>query len=100
MAARPLQIQYGFSAHQGTNVIPMDVGTLHPLPYGPLWTGLAINTMFYGGVLWILWFGMSLLLTMIRRKRGLCIKCAYDLKGAAHEVCPECGTEFRKTSPQ
>ena len=28
---------------------------------------------------------------LIRRKRGLCIKCGYDLRGTEHEVCPECG---------
>ncbi len=26
-----------------------------------------------------------------RRQPGLCIKCGYDLRGADHEVCPECG---------
>ncbi len=24
-------------------------------------------------------------------RRGHCIKCGYDLRGAEHEVCPECG---------
>lgn len=27
-----------------------------------------------------------------RRKRGLCVKCAYDLTGNVSGVCPECGT--------
>jgi hypothetical protein len=26
-----------------------------------------------------------------RRKRGLCVKCAYDLTGNVSGVCPECG---------
>jgi hypothetical protein len=26
-----------------------------------------------------------------RQRRGLCVSCAYDLRGAAHERCPECG---------
>ena len=26
-----------------------------------------------------------------RRQPGLCIKCGYDLRGADHKVCPECG---------
>ena len=28
-----------------------------------------------------------------RRRRGLCLKCSYDLTGNASGVCPECGTE-------
>ena len=28
---------------------------------------------------------------MICRKRGVCVKCAYDLRRAVHGACPECG---------
>lgn len=28
-----------------------------------------------------------------RRKRGLCVKCCYNLTGNISGVCPECGTE-------
>jgi len=28
-----------------------------------------------------------------RAKQGLCIRCGYDLSGASHTLCPECGTE-------
>jgi hypothetical protein len=28
-----------------------------------------------------------------RRRRGLCLKCGYDLTGNISGVCPECGTE-------
>ncbi len=27
-----------------------------------------------------------------RKQPGLCIKCGYDLRGADHKVCPECGS--------
>ena len=29
-----------------------------------------------------------------RRKRGLCVKCEYDLRGNVSGVCPECGTKI------
>ena len=28
-----------------------------------------------------------------RRKRGLCLKCGYNLTGNVSGICPECGTE-------
>jgi hypothetical protein len=28
-----------------------------------------------------------------RRRKGLCIKCAYDLTGNVSGTCPECGAE-------
>ena len=30
-----------------------------------------------------------------RRKRGLCVKCGYDLTGNESGVCAECGTEVK-----
>ncbi len=60
------------------------------LPLRPIWPGFAINTIFYAAILWMP-FAPFVLRRFIRRKRGLCIKCGYDLRGAEHEVCPECG---------
>ena len=31
-----------------------------------------------------------------RRKKGLCLKCGYDLTGNESGVCPECGTKVEK----
>lgn len=31
-----------------------------------------------------------------RRRKGLCLKCAYDLKGNVSGVCPECGKKTRQ----
>ncbi len=61
------------------------------LPLRPIWPGFAINTAFYAAILWLLTLGPLTTRRMIRRKRGDCIKCGYDLRGAEHEVCPECG---------
>ncbi len=63
------------------------------LPLRPIWPGFAINTVFYAAILWLFMFGVFTTRRVIRRKRGHCIKCGYDLRGAEHEVCPECGHE-------
>ncbi len=61
------------------------------LPLRPIWPGFAINSVFYAAILWLLTLGPFTARRFIRRRRGLCIKCGYDLRGAEHEVCPECG---------
>ena len=61
------------------------------LAYGPMWPGFAINTLLYTVILWLLICGPFELRRLLRRKRGLCITCGYDLRGAEHERCPECG---------
>ncbi len=61
------------------------------LPLRPTWPGFAINTLFYAAILWPLICGPFVLRRLIRRKRGLCVVCGYDLRHADHEACPECG---------
>ena len=82
--------------------IPVRIGsdTTIPrlLPLKPIWPGFAINTLFYAMTLWML-FALGgtpfALRRRLRVKRGLCPKCAYDLRGDGHpaagDVCPECG---------
>ncbi len=71
----------------------VDGGYRSELPYLPIWPGFAINTAFYAAVLWLASLAPFTLRRVIRRKRGACIKCGYDLRHAEHEVCPECGAE-------
>ncbi len=61
------------------------------LPLHPIWPGFAINTIFYAALLWLLTLGPFTARRMIRRKRGHCIKCGYDLRGEFSSGCPECG---------
>ena len=61
------------------------------LPFLPIWPGFAINTVFYAAVLWLLTLGPITARRMIRKKRGHCIKCGYDLRGDFSAGCPECG---------
>lgn len=61
------------------------------LAYGPIWPGIAINTFLYATLLWMLTLAPFQLRRHIRRKRGACLKCGYDLNHADHDICPECG---------
>ena len=78
------------------------VGTTLPriLPLRPIWPGFAINTIFYAALLWGLWLvfcvGPGFVRRRIRRGRGQCLHCGYDLRGQPPEAgasgkCPECG---------
>ena len=53
------------------------------LPLAIIVPGFAANTLFYAAP-----FATR---RLIRRKRGHCIKCGYDIRHADHDACPECG---------
>ncbi len=61
------------------------------LPLRPIWPGFAINTIFYATILWLFIPGPFVLRRLIRRKRGLCVACGYDLRDNLAAGCPECG---------
>ncbi len=66
------------------------------LPTGILPCGFALNTAFYAASWWMLIFGLSPARAWNRRRRGLCGRCAYDLRGLEPgAVCPECGRTLR-----
>ncbi len=63
------------------------------LPVLPIWPGFAINTVFYAMILWGLFATPFALRRWRRLKRGLCVKCGYDLRGRPQgSTCPECGS--------
>ena len=61
------------------------------LAYGPLPLGFVANSLAYTAALSLLLLGPSTLRLAIRRKRGRCINCGYDLRGDFSAGCPECG---------
>ena len=59
------------------------------LPFGVIWPGFAINTIFYAAVVWLLFFAPFKLRRWRRIKRGLCPACAYPV--GTNPRCTECG---------
>jgi hypothetical protein len=87
---------------------PRQWGVRLYLPTRPIWRGMIVNTIFYG-CLW--WIALSLLIAAsgmlralpaaLRRRRGRCPRCGYDLRGRFDEGCSECGwRRTLKTEPQ
>jgi hypothetical protein len=58
-----------------------------------LWPGFAINTIFYAGILWVLFAIPGRVRRWRRIKRGLCPACAYPVGDSA--VCTECGKQVK-----
>lgn len=61
------------------------------VPYLPLWRGLILNTLFYAAIWWALLALPRLIRRTLRSRRGLCPRCAYDMRGLTDTPCPECG---------
>ena len=76
--------------HGGTTSTAIHYGD-EVLPMAPIWPGFAINTVFYAAILRLLMFSVSTTRLVIRRKRGLCITCGYDLSHVERAAFPACG---------
>jgi hypothetical protein len=69
----------------------------HGLPTLPLWPGFALDTAFYGGIVFLLWSAPGFVRRRSRLRRGACPACGYDLRGSSAGgggVCPECGARY------
>lgn len=90
--------RFGSRGLISTPILPDEYWGPRVLPLYPIWTGFIVNTIFYVSLLWLLINVPLALLHMIRHKHGLCVKCAYDLRGADHKACPECGAALVRTN--
>jgi hypothetical protein len=67
------------------------------LPLSPIFSGFAINTIFYAAMLWLLWFAPGKIRRFIivrgRIRRHRCPACGYQIApgGGIGPVCSECG---------
>ena len=78
------------------------------LPLVPIWSGLAVNSLAYGSIpflILVMFHRLSVVFqrlryrTSHRRNRGHCPKCNYDLLADFTTGCPECGWN-RSETPQ
>jgi predicted RNA-binding Zn-ribbon protein involved in translation (DUF1610 family) len=68
------------------------------LPLYPIWDGFALNTVIFVMILWSL-TTLRFIPRWLRSRRlaakGRCKGCGYDLSGAKHLRCPECGNVIK-----
>jgi len=67
------------------------------LPLGIIAPGFVANTLLYAALWWSIFAAPFALRRWRRIKRGLCLKCGYDLhkRPSDSSVCPECGAATR-----
>jgi hypothetical protein len=73
--------------------VPRDTSLGPEVAVWPQWPGLVMNVALYAGMVLLLWWGPGAARRRVRRRRGWCVACGYDLKGSGGSggVCPECG---------
>lgn len=80
----------------GGLIVPFLSGTggldeLRVLPCRPIWRGVFVNAAWYAAAMIVLSAFTRAARRAIRRFRGRCAACGYNLAGVIEEVCPECG---------
>ncbi len=68
------------------------LGGQRVLAWIPDWPGIAADSLFWGAIVGCAWRGTEILRASLRRRRGLCPNCGYDVASLPPgSVCPECG---------
>lgn len=71
------------------------------LPIYILPLGFTLNTLFYAAAWFMCLLGISSTRRILRVRRGLCTRCAYDLNGLPPgSPCPECGNQPLPAAPR
>lgn len=71
-------------------------GTIPGLGIHPIWPGLAADVSIFAALWYVLTRLVGLLRSRRRRRKNLCLACAYDLRGSAGDICSECGGDQRR----
>ena len=66
------------------------------LPARVLWPGFVMNTLFFAGLLWLVFRGPTLLRRRLRIHRGLCPLCAYPARYRAVCLNRRAGRSYRR----
>jgi len=82
----------GYVIEHGSTVQPF---TAIVVPLGPVWKGLIVNTLVFSAGWLAFMVVVGMIRAHVRRCRGCCTRCGYDLRGSAGARCPECGGRIR-----
>lgn len=81
-----------------TGATTLDGQNWESLPWRPVWPGLLLDGVLYGFAWYVLLFARRWPHRLLRKLRNQCVECGYDLRGADHKLCPECGASTSKPS--
>jgi hypothetical protein len=70
---------------------PWDRNQPRVVPLRPIWRGVVINTISYALCICLLLTAVRTARGGLRKRRGRCPRCDYELRGALGAGCPECG---------
>ncbi len=65
-------------------------GVPRGFPLRPIWWGFLADTVIFASIAFAL-LGIFPAMRALRRRKGRCPQCGYDLRGALDAGCPECG---------
>ena len=72
-------------------IADLGIKPLRKIPLRPAWGAMAADMVFWSLVLWLLVLGPFVARRYLRRRRGQCAGCGYDVRGDIAGGCPECG---------
>ena len=72
-------------------ILKLNVKPMRLLPLRPRWGGMVLDSALFAAALWLAVPGPLMLRRTLRRRRGQCSSCGYDLNHVDHDACPECG---------